>query len=227
MKITCEHCGSTINIESDKVCPSCSAPYHNNTEFKRLKSMHMRDKELNLEMKETINERVKTFGKKVPFFFIIPTIIFVFAFGMIIFTIVNGIKTQKERSEHQNIINQEQAKKDVEVILDEPLSGSSKNWEIKLDSYIIEKFSDETNKTITFHFIVRSKKNDLEILPEIHCLVDDVSVNEDWFSSVDNGQLPNAVHDDIAVQGYISYKMPADTKDVVISFDGIRLNVSL
>ena len=33
MKIICEHCGSSINIDKDSKCPNCKAPYKNNKDY--------------------------------------------------------------------------------------------------------------------------------------------------------------------------------------------------
>ena len=33
MKIICEHCGSSINIDKNSKCPNCKAPYKNNKDY--------------------------------------------------------------------------------------------------------------------------------------------------------------------------------------------------
>ena len=32
--INCEHCGTLIDINVDKRCPNCGAPYKNNKQYK-------------------------------------------------------------------------------------------------------------------------------------------------------------------------------------------------
>ncbi len=63
MHITCEHCGSTIDLDKDKTCPNCGAPYHDNKEYKEVKNYHsknkdydLREREANIHSKELANK---------------------------------------------------------------------------------------------------------------------------------------------------------------------------
>ena len=52
MKIICEHCGSSINIDKDSKCPNCKAPYKNNKDYIKLKKIFEKEKDLDLKNKE-------------------------------------------------------------------------------------------------------------------------------------------------------------------------------
>ena len=85
MKITCEHCGTVIDTEKDKKCPSCHAPYSDNKEYKEVKDYKKKDKDYDFREREadirkkeitnSIMEKQMDTAKKLTF---IPVIIFVF-----------------------------------------------------------------------------------------------------------------------------------------------------
>lgn len=56
MKIICEHCGTNIDLDNDKVCPNCKAPYSKNKDFKEYKERLNKEKDTDLRSKELDNE---------------------------------------------------------------------------------------------------------------------------------------------------------------------------
>ena len=84
MNITCEHCGSSIDTNKNKVCPNCKAPYKNNKMYKehlehqkKERNLNLESKSLDLEMKKNITKGVKTVGTISLVTFIVPIIIFI------------------------------------------------------------------------------------------------------------------------------------------------------
>ena len=56
MKIICEHCGTNIDLDKDKVCPNCKAPYSKNQDYKEYKERLNKEKDTDLRSKELDNE---------------------------------------------------------------------------------------------------------------------------------------------------------------------------
>ena len=56
MKIICEHCGTNIDLDKDKVCPNCKAPYSRNKDYKEYKERLKKEKDTDLRSKELDNE---------------------------------------------------------------------------------------------------------------------------------------------------------------------------
>jgi uncharacterized C2H2 Zn-finger protein len=50
--ITCEHCGTAINLEKDKRCPNCGASFSRNKEYKELKDNQNKEKEYDFRERE-------------------------------------------------------------------------------------------------------------------------------------------------------------------------------
>jgi len=61
--ITCEHCGTAIDIEKNKRCPSCGASYARNKDYteyknnaKKEKEYDFREREADIKAKEITND---------------------------------------------------------------------------------------------------------------------------------------------------------------------------
>ncbi len=50
--ITCEHCGTAIDLEKDKRCPNCGASYSRNKEYAEYKNNAKKDKEYEFRERE-------------------------------------------------------------------------------------------------------------------------------------------------------------------------------
>ena len=103
MMITCEHCGTAVDVEKEKRCPNCGASYARNKDYKEYKSnmnkskeYDFRERELDINQKEIANELLKKNQEQVEkqfkntnrmftFVGIISAIIFIIVFAFIIF----------------------------------------------------------------------------------------------------------------------------------------------
>ena len=56
MKIICEHCGTNIDLDKDKVCPNCKASYSKNKDYKEYKERLNKEKDTDIRSKELDNE---------------------------------------------------------------------------------------------------------------------------------------------------------------------------
>lgn len=56
MKIICEHCGTNIDLDKDKVCPNCKAPFSKSQDYKEYKERLEKEKDTDLRSKELDNE---------------------------------------------------------------------------------------------------------------------------------------------------------------------------
>ena len=50
--ITCENCGTAIDIEKNKRCPNCGASYARNKDYNELKNINKKDKEYDFRERE-------------------------------------------------------------------------------------------------------------------------------------------------------------------------------
>ena len=56
MKIICEHCGTSIDLDKDKVCPNCKAPFSKNQDYNEYKENIKKERDINIKSKELDNE---------------------------------------------------------------------------------------------------------------------------------------------------------------------------
>ena len=54
MKIICEHCGTSIDLDKDKICPNCKAPYSKNQDYNEYKETIKKKKIQILKVKNQI-----------------------------------------------------------------------------------------------------------------------------------------------------------------------------
>ena len=64
--ITCDHCGTAIDVEKSKRCPNCGASYANNKDYKEYKNHNskskeydLREREANIKQKEIENDMLE------------------------------------------------------------------------------------------------------------------------------------------------------------------------
>ena len=93
MKIICEHCGSSINIDKDSKCPNCKAPYKNNKDYIKLKKifekekdLDLKNKEANIELKNVVKDTLIHTSKFAIIVKVISAIIIFLSIGLIIYT---------------------------------------------------------------------------------------------------------------------------------------------
>lgn len=56
MKIICEHCGSSIDLDKDKICPNCKAPFSKNQDYNEYKENIKKESDINIKSKELDNQ---------------------------------------------------------------------------------------------------------------------------------------------------------------------------
>ena len=159
MKITCEHCGTTIDVEKEKKCPSCHAPYSDNKEYKKLKDIKdkkvdydFREREADIRKKEITNQILEKEATTIKKMSIIPFAVFIFGiiFFIFIFRIIsneisnqtknnnktnNTIKNTNNKFDDFNDIfnndNKEEVEEEKQISFNE--NASMKKYEIKCD----------------------------------------------------------------------------------------------
>ena len=55
MKIICEHCGTSIDLDKDKVCPNCKAPFSKNQDYNEYKER------ANKWASESVQQKIQSF----------------------------------------------------------------------------------------------------------------------------------------------------------------------
>lgn len=149
MKITCEHCGALIDVENEKKCNNCGAPYANNKQYKEYKRRkdefdkeHMENK---INAEKIVNSIVKnTFtsfqiARIISFFIII--IVFI-VFGFILF---KGIKNNNPNNFNDRNVSSSTFNFDIEMF-----KGNQNGFILEsLISTVINKNSKYPEHTIS------------------------------------------------------------------------------
>lgn len=97
MKIICDYCKNTIDIDKDNKCPNCMASYADNKMFKERIEKLKEEKELELETRRIHNETAqrvldatKNFKIHQKFAFIFILAVFIIIVTIIILTFIIG-----------------------------------------------------------------------------------------------------------------------------------------
>ena len=116
MKIICEHCGTSIDLDKDKICPNCKAPYSKNQDYneykenvKKEKNIDIKSKELDNEIKEKTKDimdtGLKTFKSTFAFGRIMFIVVSIFALAIIITIIIHMINFDNDFNNSRDDIN--------------------------------------------------------------------------------------------------------------------------
>lgn len=116
MKIICEHCGTSIDLDKDKICPNCKAPYSKNQDYneykenaKKEKNIDIKSKELDNEIKEKTKDimdtGLKTFKSTFAFGRIMFIVISLFALAIIITVIIHMINFDNDFNNSRDDVN--------------------------------------------------------------------------------------------------------------------------
>lgn len=116
MKIICEHCGTSIDLDKDKICPNCKAPYSKNQDYneykenvKKEKNIDIKSKELDNEIKEKTKDimdtGLKTFKSTFAFGKIMFIVISLFALAIIITVIIHMINFDNDFNNSRDDVN--------------------------------------------------------------------------------------------------------------------------
>ncbi len=183
MKITCEHCGSTIDVENEKKCSNCGAPYSNNKEYKRKKELDEKERETILRSHEIGNEIVeetfkkfKTVNKVSPVFFIIIFVTIIAIFFIVFRQITNTFNNMSDKitnTQEKNDISTGSFNSELEMF-----SGNQPGYYVKqLLNTVVQLNNKYSSHTITVYFNNRSITSSDEILKLAKEVVDDEYYN--------------------------------------------------
>ena len=196
MNITCEHCGCAINIDKDKKCPNCGAPYSRNKEYIELKrqqkqysDMDLKEKEIDIHSKELNNKILEKTLNTTDKFKAIPLIIglvFFMIFILAAFLIFKSFNTstieldgeQKipfkiDEKFFNNTLDEIEEEEDKTINVSFNENAVDEDYEIKIDkitNYKYDKFETEKyrGKNINYYnfHIVFKNKTDSFLLIE-------------------------------------------------------------
>ena len=242
MKITCEHCGCAIDIENDKKCPNCKAPYKDNKEYKRYKEKmsdyDMREREASIRSKEIANDIIKGTTKSFSVGFIVFALIFISIFGIIIFQIISANRNFDKINNYEINTNKDKDKeeeKEEEVTISLRETASMKKYDLKFDEireynydwYEKGKYRTTNTKYYAFHFVIKNKTSENLKVGNFIVSYTDKNGNEGILAN--KLQFPNDMEKPLALKshieanystsGYIFYEVPSYVKKVQIVYD--------
>ena len=232
MHITCEHCGSTIDLDKDKVCPNCGAPYNNNKEFKSVKEYHQKNKEMNLkerEMKLEHQKEVQETAKKVAtgvfagqaVIFAISGIVFLLIIGGFVFGISRNINRNAGKNE---IITGNYNEYAVGKLYEMKCDGIEKIDNSKYN------FHDNEKIYYKFHILFKNKSEDWISLNDIQLTYTDENGNEDIKAnkphlSISYDELDYFAKEKMTYSGEVIFEIPEYVKDVKLRLNNITINI--
>lgn len=234
MHITCEHCGSTINVDKDRVCPGCKAPYNDNKMYKELlleqerkRQIDLESKNIDLEIKKNFNDEFKGSKKGNKVIKIFAIVIFIFAITGIICSIISSIKFDKEMEEDKNNNFNEIFDENNELIsvnLNE--DADTGKYKIKCDEVLTNELYDnfykdkkinpeDGYKYITVHILLNNyKDDDYYFISEVNLLTNGIA-NEniyDW----NRKEIEMLVPANMTKSGYYTFKVKEEEKNYII-----------
>ena len=239
MKIQCEHCGAMIDIDKDKKCTNCGAPYKNNKEYEKIKELkhkhyenEIRNEEADIQRKEYQNEMMKKAPKTLGAFMLIPVFIFVVVVGVVIFMFVNFSRTTT------NIINQttnteKDTTENITVSFNE--LATTKSYDIICDEVILtdSMIQSNNNKTIGLHIIAKNKTDSILQLYNFKLTYTDQNGNTDIVAKTGMPKVEDAfntlnlyVEKGYSASGYIYYEIPKYVNDVELHFGKLLIKIN-
>ena len=252
MNITCEHCGSTIDIDKDKVCPNCGAPYSNNKEFKEVKEYHKKEKEINLKEKETnieskqlANKMFKSSMKGGKIVGIVAGIIIIAVIVLIAFLAFKQTRQQKiidpslggQHNEIENQLNNSE-KEILDVSFNE--TAQTVNYAIKCnkvseynyDYFEKKEYKKSDNKVYNFQIVFQNKLDRTAVLDKINLTYTDNDGNEDVVAKKVHANVVEAkksldifVNDTLTHKGNVSFEIPKYVKNVKLVYEKVTINI--
>ena len=206
MNITCEHCGATIDIDKDKICPSCGAPYNKNKEYKEIKEYHKKKKEIDLKEKETniesrqlankmIDRTMNTSRKALLFIVAICAVLilfFIYIINKSLDRTNNGTKiegseqtNEKQQEIYDKIKEQMGFKQEENIIVSFDEKAETDNFtikcnkisEYKYDYFEKKEYKNSDSKVYNFHIVFTNKNKKIYTLDDISLLYEDKDGN--------------------------------------------------
>lgn len=226
MKIICEHCGTSIDIEKDKVCANCKAPYNKNKQYIEYINAKNKQDESNKQMADNIKKGV--FGVFKVQMIIVPIIIIVFLtiFISIFVLIFKDIKKSSNFIEDttKDIFNSDFFNKEdnYEIIINDV------NFSNKVDNnpFLTEKKLKSGYKYAIFDIEFSNMSNDELFIfyTDFDCIVDGYSqpnVNN-YFSNY----LPTTINKNTKVKGNLVFEVPKGSKTFEIRYKNFSTSIT-
>lgn len=231
MKIICEHCGSNININKDSKCPNCKAPYENNKDYKKIKeilekekNLDLKNKEINLEIKNLAKDTIIHTNKVASIIKIISMIIILASIGIIIYTTININKF--------NTTNSIKEEEPTKVNYNEEAITSK--YTIKCDN--VKEVKELTFKTpkegytfYTFHILLENldKEEIFMFNSDISCIVDGIIQNNvTQYDDIDN-HINKIITSNTKAQGNFTFEVPKNIKVFDIKYKNTTIHIEL
>jgi len=237
MNITCEHCGSSIDIEKNKVCPTCKAPYKNNKMYKEYlehekkeRELNLESKSLDLEMKKNITKGVKVVGKVTMISFILPFIIFI-VIAVACFVIFTNVEDSNNNETLDEFFTENKID-DVVVNINE--TADNGRYSVTCDQYLInelysysgrEETPDDGFKYVTIHLILNNYNNyDMYFTEDVNLTVDGLAQKS--ITDFKRDELPFHISGNLKVEGYYTFQVNEDVKEYNIKVgNDITINI--
>ncbi len=246
MKITCEHCGSIIDTEHDKKCPTCGAPYAKSKEYEEVKQSKKKDKdydyrerEADIKAKELNNEIIEKTLKTSKKITIIPIIIFIVFIIIFIFVFKQINNTSKKINNQNSNINNNNNILDLNEVKEQTIIGNfnetlqTDSFDIKCDkitTYSYDEFEkkqkDKNTTYYNFHFVFTNKTNSWQTLNNINLTYTDDNNNPNIVAKKPSmnvkeskNELDFFAKEKLSYSGNITFEIPNYVTDVKIVFD--------
>ena len=252
MQITCEHCGCAIDIEKDKTCPNCKAPYKNNKEYKHyketMKNFDMREREASIRTKEIANDLMDGTKKTASISFIVFIIIFISVVALIVTQVINQNKIRDEifNSDFTNTdkTKEKEEEKDTPITISINETAEMKKYNIICDEVREYKYAwhekgeyrKAPTKYYAFHFVIKNKTEERLTTTNFKVSYKDdkgnegILANKVTFPNDDEKplMLNSYVEGNYSISGYVFYEIPNYVKEVQIHYnDTVNVNVTL
>lgn len=210
MKIACEHCGTLVDTNKDKVCPNCGASISGTKDYKEYKEYKkknmdydLREREANIHSKEMANKMVENGMKAGKGIGIFVVFFFILTFGIIFTIIGKGFFSHFGGGKYE--ISCDEVKLAEETIFDD-----------------FEKKNDGSNY-YSFHIIFKNLDGEWYNMNDINVTYTDNNGNEGVIAKkhtfgISENSLNGFAKEKLTYSGYLTYEIPDYVKDVDIVF---------
>ena len=234
MKIQCEHCGAMIDIDKDKKCTNCGAPYKNNKEYEKVKDLKYRNEEADVQRKEYQNEMMKKAPKTIGKIMLIPFLVFIVALISMIVIFVVFAKRSGTLFNQINTTEKEKTNiKEVTVSFNELASTDA--FDIICDEvHIYDPVIPNSNtNAIGLHVIVKNKSDSILQLYNMKLTYTDDKGNtgivaKNGMLNFDDGfnYLNLYVEKGYAGSGFIAFETPKYVNDAELHFNNVTIKIN-
>lgn len=232
MKINCESCGSTIDIEKDTVCPGCKSPYDKNKEYLEYKEQKKREELLSFRQKETMTNLTEKISNKfdehakhsktaVVVFIVVALVIAVISFNVFKqfnnqrIDMINEIDFSGLENKTKDLFKK---KEYTEV----PVSLSPQNvdgLEFNVDKYLIAESNKDGFNEIIFHITAHNNSTVSKIVTKATCTVDGVIQRTTITFDYDDFPQAGFIDAKLSSEGYKAFLVSKDATSVDLTLN--------